>query len=209
MPPAKRPVERIARRLGMPRWWFGVVGLVAGVLIASALTGVASASGNVYIVDNTSANCSASGPGTPAKPFCTIAGAANVAVAGDTVLVQAGTYPGTGVNPKNSGVTFHANPSVTISGGTKAFSISSRSNIVISGFTISGTTSAGISISSGAGVSIAGNTFSATGSYGVSVSGGNNVTISNNTESGAGIPITNPASGIYLSGVSGGVVSAT
>ena len=145
--------------------------------------GRAVAAGTVYIVDATSPTCGAQGPGTPAQPFCTIAGAANVAAAGDTVLVQAGTYPGTAVNPKNSGVTFAANSGVTISGGTKAFAISSRNNITISGFTITNT-----------------------GSNAISVSGGSNVTISNNVESFAGTPITSPGFGIYLSNVAGGLV---
>ena len=145
--------------------------------------GRALAAGTVYIVDATSPTCGAQGPGTPAQPFCTIAGAANVAAAGDTVLVQAGTYPGTAVNPRNSGVTFAANSGVTISGGTKAFAISSRNNITISGFTITNT-----------------------GSNAISVSGGSNVTISNNVESFAGTPITSPGVGIYLSNVGGGLV---
>ena len=120
-------------------------------------------------MDNTNPSCSDTGPGTSAQPFCTIAAAAKVAHAGDTVLVNAGTYPGTSVNPANSGtagspITFRANRGVTISGGTRAFALSARSYIVISGFTITGTSS-----------------------YGISVSGGSNVTISGNTESYAGI----------------------
>ena len=162
-----------------------VGGLLLAVLSCAMLTGAgrALAAGTVYIVDATSPTCGAQGPGTPAQPFCTIAGAANVAAAGDTVLVQAGTYPGTAVNPRNSGVTFAANSGVTISGGTKAFAISSRNNITISGFTITNT-----------------------GSNAISVSGGSNVTISNNVESFAGTPITSPGVGIYLSNVAGGLV---
>jgi parallel beta-helix repeat protein len=104
------------------------------------------------------------------------------------VLVNAGTYAGTSVNPKNSGtagspISFVANPGVTISGGTRAFAISSRNYITIRGFTITGTSA-----------------------YGISVSGGSNVTIAGNTESFAGTPITAPAMGIYLSNLNGGLV---
>ncbi len=162
-----------------------MLGSLLGVAVgAITLASTAALASNVYIVDNTNPSCSVSGPGTPAQPFCTIAGAANVALPGDTVLVQAGTYAGTSVNPRNSGVTFTANPGVTISGGTRAFAISARSNIVISGFIITGTSS-----------------------YGISVSGSSsNVTISGNTESFAGTPISSPAMGIYLSNLAGGLV---
>ena len=56
-------------------------------------------------MDNTNSACNDTGAnaGTSAQPFCTIAAAAKKAVAGDTVLVNAGTYAGTSVNPTNSG----------------------------------------------------------------------------------------------------------
>ena len=71
---------------------------------------------------------------------------------------------------------------MTISGG-KSFALSGVSYITINGFTITGTSSAGIS-----------------------VSGGSNVTIANNTESYAGTPISSPAAGISLSNLAGGLV---
>jgi parallel beta-helix repeat protein len=174
-----------ARVLRATGWSGGLVGVVIAVGMLSGGTAYASVS---YTVDNTNPACSDTGPGTSAQPFCTIAAAAKKAVAGDTVLVNAGTYAGTSVNPANSGtagnpITFTANPGVTISGGTRAFALSSRSYITISGFTITGTSS-----------------------YGISVSGGSNITIANNTESYAGTPVTSPAMGIYLSNLSGGLV---
>ncbi len=45
-----------------------------------------------YRVEQTSAACSDSGPGTVATPFCSISAAAKVALAGDTVLVGQGAY---------------------------------------------------------------------------------------------------------------------
>jgi parallel beta-helix repeat protein len=162
--------------------WCGLFGMVIAVGMLTSVT-VAHAS-TTYVVDNTNPSCS----DTAGQPFCTIAAAAKKAQAGDTVLVNAGTYAGTSVIPTNSGtagspITFNANRGVTISGGTRAFALSSRSYITISGFTITGTSS-----------------------YGISVSGGGNITISNNTESYAGTPISAPAAGIYLNNVAGGLV---
>ncbi len=188
------------------------VGTVVLTMLTVNGSGEMSARGSAsYIVDNTSASCSDTGQGTAAQPFCTIAAAAKKALAGDTVEVDAGTYTGTSVNPTNSGtagspITFMAGPGVTVTGGTKAFSLSNRSYIVISGFTISGTSSAGISISGGASDTVSRNVITRTGSYGISVSGGSDDTISDNTESFAGTPVSSPASGIYLSNLKGGLV---
>ena len=136
-----------------------------------------------WYVDNTNPSCSDTGPGTAAQPFCTIGSGTSAAVSGDSVFVNAGTYTGSSLNPV-SGVTVDANPGVTISGGTSAFALSGRSNVAISGFTITGTSSNGIS-----------------------VSGGGNVTISSNTVSYAGTPASGlTARGISLSNVSGGTV---
>src|SRR6266446_8721989 len=57
-----------------------------------------------------------SNPGSQSAPFQTIQKCANVAGAGDTCLVRAGTYRET-VRPANSGVTFapDGNASVTVS----------------------------------------------------------------------------------------------
>jgi parallel beta-helix repeat protein len=163
---------------------------VASGLTASGLAATTAQASTTYVVNNTTSACSDSGPGTSAKPFCTIATAAKKALAGDTVVVSGGTYPGTGVNPANSGtttspITFTADAGVTISGGTKAFALSGRSNIVINGFTITGTSV-----------------------YGISVSGGGNVVLSHNTVSFSGQPVSGKtASGIYLSNVAGGEVT--
>jgi parallel beta-helix repeat protein len=164
--------------------------VITALVVASGLSATAASASTTYVVDNTSASCSDTGPGSTAQPFCTIGAAAKTAQAGDTVLVNAGTYTGSSVNPANSGtagspITFTANAGVTISGGTRAFSISSRNYIVVNGFTITGTSSNGIS-----------------------VSGGSNVIISNNNVSFAGHPVSgSTAPGIYLSGPVGGTVS--
>ena len=179
----------------VPRRHWGSAGAVvatvfaAGVLSAGTATASAHRAGT-YTVNNTSSACSDAGPGTPARPLCTIGAAARRAVAGNTVLVTAGRYPGTSVNPAHSGsrthpITFRADGRAAVAGGTRAFALSGRSNIVISGFAITGTSS-----------------------YGISVSGGRNVVISRNRVSFAGEPEPgSAAAGIYIRNLAGGRVS--
>ena len=164
-----------------------IAGSVLGVAMAgTVLTGVPASAATTYTVDNTNPACSDTGPGSAAQPFCTLTKAAAKAVSGDTVQVMAGTYTANSVSPA-SGVTFTANSAVTISGGAsgaKGFSVSGKSNVVISGFTITGTPS-----------------------YGIYVNSSSNVTISGNTVSFSGQPVSGQsASGIYLSSLNGGLI---
>ena len=98
----------------------------------SNLSAVSAYASTTYVVDGTSASCSDTGQGSASQPFCTIAAAAKKAQPGDTVLVKRRYIRRRpAVNPANSGtaaspITFTANPGVTVSGGTKAFSLSSR-----------------------------------------------------------------------------------
>jgi parallel beta-helix repeat protein len=162
--------------------------MLGAVLAGTVLTGTAASASTVYYVDNTNPACSDAGTGTTtAQPLCTLtAGASKAKNAGDTVQVLAGTYQASSVSPA-SGVTFTANPGVTISGGpsgAKGFSVSSKSNVVISGFTITGTPS-----------------------YGIYVYGSSNITLSGNTVSFSGQPVPGQsASGIYLSSLNGGLI---
>ncbi|MCW2911598.1 MAG: hypothetical protein JWL68_6387, partial [Actinomycetia bacterium] len=162
-------------------------------MVGTVLTGVSASASTVYFVDNTNPSvCSDGATGTTmSQPLCTLVAAASKAkIAGDTVQVVAGTYPGTSVSPV-SGVTFTANPGVTITGGAsgmKGFSVSGKNNVVISGFTITGTPS-----------------------YGIYVNSSSNVTISGNTVSCSWSCTTTPvsgqsASGIYLSSLTGGLI---
>jgi parallel beta-helix repeat protein len=171
------------RRRGRRRRYAAAAAALVALVLVTAATASAATS-TVWVVDNTSSACSDTGPGTATRPFCTIAAGARAAAAGTTVLVKAGTYGGTSVNPTNSGVTFIANPGVTVKGGTSAFAISNRNNVAVSGFTISGTSG-----------------------YAISISGGSNVSVSSNVESYAGTPVTHPAAGIYVHNLAGGVIS--
>ena len=170
-----------------------IAGSVLGVVMASAvMTSVAASASTTWTVDSTNPACSdtASGSGTAALPFCSLTKAAAKAVSGDTVQVVAGTYTGSSVSPA-SGVTFTANPGVTISGGAsgaKGFSISGKSNVVVSGFTITGTPSYGIYVNSSSNITISGNTVSCSWSCTQTPVSGQS------------------ASGIYLSSVTGGLI---
>jgi parallel beta-helix repeat protein len=173
------------------RRYLSAAGVVAcAITVAGIVPADVAYAATTYVVNDVSTECSDTGPGTAAEPLCTIGAAAMRAVAGDTVLVGAGTYPGTSVNPAHSGtpasrITFTARPGVVIAGGTRAFALLGRGNIVISGFAITGTSS-----------------------YGISVSGGSNIVISHNTVSFAGRPVPgSAAAGIYLNNLAGGLVS--
>ena len=178
----KAMMRAVARRVT-------IAGSVLGLAMAgTVLTSVAASASTTYFVDNTNSACSdtASGAGTATQPFCTLTKGAAKAGVGDTVQVIAGTYTGSSVSPA-SGVTFAANSGVTISGGpsgAKGFSISSKNNVVISGFTITGTPS-----------------------YGIYVNSSSNITLSGNTVSFSGQPVSGQsASGIYLSRLNGGLI---
>lgn len=165
-------------------------GLVAAISVATSIFAISAATAaTIYTVDNTTASCSDSGPGSASQPFCTIEHAAHVALPGDTIVVRAGTYSGTSVNTANSGsrsrpITFTAYRRVRVIGGKNAFALANKSNIVIHGFTITGTSS-----------------------YGISVTGGANIVISHNDVSSSGLPeLGLAAAGIYLKDLSGGLV---
>jgi len=71
--------------------------------ILMALSTASPAASATWIVNGASPSCSDSGPGSAAKPLCTIGQGASRAVPGDTVLVQAGTYREE-ISPAASGV---------------------------------------------------------------------------------------------------------
>jgi parallel beta-helix repeat protein len=155
-----------------------------GVLLLGAGAGGALASGATLYVDRGNASCSDAGSGSQSQPFCTIGAAANAVTAGQTVQVASGTYPenvtirssGTSTNP----IVFTAAPgaTVTVSGQSHGFTISGRSWITVSGFTVTDTSS-----------------------FGIYASNSSNVTISSNHVSYAGQPVSGAtASGIRLSG---------
>lgn len=67
--------------------------ITAGLLAPALAQADAAPATTLYVNDTSSSDCSdAAGLGTSAIPFCTIQTAANVAVAGDTVVVAPGNY---------------------------------------------------------------------------------------------------------------------
>lgn len=163
-------------------------------------------------VDGGNSNCSDQGAGTESVPFCTIGAAATVAAAGQTVLVQAGTYSEQ-VEVANSGspgapVVFSAAPgaNVVVSGGQSGFLVSDLSWVTIRGFHVTDTTDHAIYLSDSSNITIEDNEISSAGepikdftARGVYVSDTPNSTIVEN------IVHHNSDSGIYLVGSSTGV----
>lgn len=196
-----------------------VVALVTGILTAglglAALPVGAAAGASPYLyVGGT--GCSDTGSGTVTVPFCTIAKAAKVAVAGQTVLVSSGTYTdevfpwhaGTSSSP----ITFQpaAGASVTISGPKHGFTISNESWITVSGFTIQNTSSNGIYVYNATGVTLSGNTVQTSGqrvegstAYGMYLNAMTNSLVKGNlvtNNSASGIYLTNGSTGNQLTG---------
>src|SRR5262245_1884369 len=111
-----------------------MIAAFVGLMLQATLANSAS-----YYVDQSSTSCSDTGAGTQGQPFCHIAPAATRAVAGDTVHVLPGTYTEQ-VSPAKSGqsgapITFQGSPGTIVSDAASGFRISSKSWIVISGFT--------------------------------------------------------------------------
>jgi len=166
----------------------------AVVLLLAALIGPAAAraaTGATLYVDQQNPNCSNSGSGTATQPFCTIGAAAAVVSAGQTVQVAAGTYT-ENVGVSHSGtssapIVFTAAPgaTVTLSGGSSGFTLSSVSWVTVSGFAVTQTST-----------------------YGFNVTNASNITLSGNHVSYAGQPVSGQTrAGIQLSGVSNSLVS--
>lgn len=185
--------------------------LAAGVTAAVLPATAANAATTLYVGKT---NCSNSGTGTSAKPFCTISAAAAKAVAGTAVQVAAGTYSEM-VTVKYSGassapVVFSAGSGVTVTGGTNGFQVGSKAYVTIRGFTVTKTARVGILVSGSNhitidhdNVSYAGQPNSTSASMGISLTGTTASTVSSN------VTHNNTDAGIGLSGGStGNTVSA-
>jgi parallel beta-helix repeat protein len=112
VPRGRHTSRRFRRLLG---------GVTTGVLVlagsALAAPPALAAGGSLYVAA-TSPTCTATGPGTPDSPYCSISAAVKVATSGDTVHVASGTYPEQVTLPATaSNVTVVADdPDVTVLG---------------------------------------------------------------------------------------------
>ncbi|HTZ44847.1 MAG TPA: PKD domain-containing protein [Jatrophihabitans sp.] len=196
----------------MRRWIAAGLAVGAGSIFAIGLAVPAGAVVSTLYVGG--ANCSDGGAGTATQPYCTIVKAGTVATAGQTVLVASGSYSGTVVVAKSgtaaAPITFQPAPgaSPAISAGPYGFSVSGKAYVVISGFSISGTTHNGIAISNSDHITITGNTVTLSGqpvsgqiAAGIVLSGTTNSTVTGNRAD------NNSDTGIYLkSGTTGTTV---
>jgi hypothetical protein len=94
------------------------------------------------VVDATSV-CSDSGPGSESEPFCTIAEAASVVQSGQTVVVEPGDYTGTTISVSGTAqapIIFEAIGGVAVVAASRepALTISGAHNVVLDGFSASG-----------------------------------------------------------------------
>jgi len=138
------------------------LGGIASLALVGLTGGPAYAAG-VLVVNQAHPACTDDGSGTPLVPFCTISAGAARAVAGDTVLVHAGTYQER-VKPERSGlpdqpIIFTAAPgeTVVVTGGTFGFMISSRDWITVKDFVVRDTSWDGIYVSDATNIVITGN----------------------------------------------------
>src|SRR5512139_1738926 len=132
-----------------------VLCLACLVLIGAMVVPISARSAaTTYYVDRNHPQASDSNPGTEALPWLTIQHAAQVAVAGDTVLIKPGVYTG-GITVETGGtagapITFHAvGVGVVIdgSGGERdAFFITWAGYIVVDGLTIQNANRAAVRI---------------------------------------------------------------
>jgi len=193
--------------------------MAAAIVIAWAaalvlLAAPASAAAATLFVDQGNPACSDTGSGTQAKPYCTVVKAAVVAIGGQTIQVAAGTYTGTASfghsgDPGNP-IVVNAAPGVVVNGASKAFSISTKSHIVIQGFTVTNTVSYGIYVFGSTDITLRGNHVSTAGQPadgltrpGIYVNSSTSVevlgnTVDHNTDSG--IIVTNGSTAVDVRG---------
>jgi len=186
--------------------------LFAGLLAVPAL---AQATTTSRYVDRT-VDCTDSGAGTAATPYCTVTKGVSILAAGDTLYIGNGSY-GETVKPAVSGtsaapITITAWPgrSPVITGLTYGASLVNRSYISLTGLTFTDTVADGIYVSKGDHLAIIGNTVTGSGrpaksktAPGISIRGATSSLVSGNNShhnNGTGILLTSGATGITVSG---------
>jgi parallel beta-helix repeat protein len=141
-----------------------VLGLPAACVGFAVVIGAATAAAPPTLyVDHGHARCSDSGPGTAARPFCTIGAAAARVKPGQTVRVEAGTYTET-VSVSRSGragapITFAPAPRarVILRSSRNGFALTGVEWIRVVGFNVTQTRDYGISITNSSHITLTGN----------------------------------------------------
>jgi parallel beta-helix repeat protein len=180
------------------------LGVTAMYCTFAAMAPSGWAAATTLYVDRNNGNCSDSGAGTQAQPFCTISAGASKVLAGQTVQVASGIYteaPSVGHSgTAGSPIVVTAAPqaSVTITGGANGIKVSSRSWVTVQGFTVTQTTGAGVYVSYSSNVAVSNMTVMQTPSgNGIYVTQSSAITVAGNHVSYAG----QPASGYTWQGI--------
>jgi parallel beta-helix repeat protein len=138
-------------------------GCLASLVLMLSAAASAAAADSILYVDRANPNCTNAGSGTVTQPFCTIGAAAGTVSAGQTVQVAAGTYaenvvvPSSGTSTASIAFTAAPGASVILSGQVSGFTISGRSWVTVSNFSVTGTSGYGISVTNSAHITLSGN----------------------------------------------------
>lgn len=144
-------------------------GAVAALIAAGVAGTAAAAAGSTLYVGGTGCSDTASGAGSSSTPFCTISKAAAAATAGVTVLVSPGTYseqitaPVSGAAGDPIVIKSAVRGAATITGGTHGFAATGKSHLTFDGFTITGTSGAGILLSGSSDITVSNTTITSSG----------------------------------------------
>ncbi|MFH9353900.1 right-handed parallel beta-helix repeat-containing protein, partial [Kitasatospora sp. NPDC017646] len=119
--PRGASISRTRTALTVGALLVGTVGLPA-----VGASGAAAAGSTLYVNNAAGANCTDSGTGTQAAPYCTVAAAAAVVQPGQTVDIAAGGYSGSAVTVTRSGT---ADAPITFRGPAQQYMAGSQAHI--------------------------------------------------------------------------------
>jgi parallel beta-helix repeat protein len=192
---------------------FLAIGMLPAAFLVNPST--AHAAPLAFYVDKTMGACSDAGPGTAARPFCTLTKGVSRTTAGYTLYIGWGSFAET-IRPAASGtaakpirITAWPGRSPIIgSGVSNGALISGRSYIILSNLRFSGTVADGISVSKSTNITITGNTVSGAGrpasgrvAPGISVRGSSKNIVSYNNvhhNNGSGIVLASGTTGTIV-----------
>jgi parallel beta-helix repeat protein len=221
------------------RLWL-IAQIMTGTLYAMGFAGLVFLAPTAYAVtlyvDKNDQNCSNSGAGSSAQPFCSIGTAAARVVAGDDVVVRAASYAErvriTRSGTASAPITFAGDAGATVTGQLYGFDIAAQW-VTIQGFTVTSTTSDGIRcilcsnvtinsnqvadaqgkglyIRDSSNMTLTDNVVQRSESHGIYMQNDTNFTISGGSVSGSGQPVQDQTKkGIYVTGCSNSIITGT